>query len=102
MTARDALALATRGGAKVLGRTDIGYLAPGMCADMAIFDLNTLDFAGGAVHDPVGALMLCASSKAAYTIVNGKVVVRNGQLSTLDLQPLIKQHNQLALDLANG
>lgn len=101
MTARDALALATRGGAKVLGRTDIGYLAPGMCADMAIFDLNTLDFAGGAVHDPVGALMLCASSKAAYTIVNGKVVVRNGQLSTLDLKPLIKQHNQLALDLAN-
>lgn len=101
MTARDAIALATRGGAKVLGRKDIGHLAVGMCADIAMFDLNTLDFAGGAVHDPVGALMLCASSKAAYTIVNGKVVVKNGQLCTVDLNPLIQQHNQLAIQLAN-
>lgn len=101
MTARDAIALATRGGAKVLGRKDIGHLAVGMCADIAMFDLNTLDFAGGAVHDPVGALMLCASSKAAYTIVNGKIVVKNGQLCTVDLNPLIQQHNQLAIQLAN-
>lgn len=101
MTARDAIALATRGGAKVLGRKDIGHLAVGMCADIAMFDLNTLDFAGGAVHDPVGALMLCASSKAAYTIVNGKIVVKNGQLCTVDLNPLIQKHNQLAIQLAN-
>ena len=63
--------------------------------------MRFLDFAGGAVHDPVGALMLCASSKAAYTIVNGKIVVKNGQLCTVDLNPLIQQHNQLAIQLAN-
>ena len=79
MTVRDALALATRGGAQVLGRPDIGHLAPGMCADLALFDLRTLGFAGGAVHDPVGALLLCASPQAAWTVVNGRVVVDAGQ-----------------------
>jgi len=102
MTARDALALATRGGAEVLGRSDIGHLAPGMCADLALFDLRTLSFAGGAVHDPVGALMLCASPQAAWTLVNGRVVVREGQLATLELAPLVERHNALALQLARG
>jgi cytosine/adenosine deaminase-related metal-dependent hydrolase len=100
MTARAALSLATRGGAQVLGRSDIGHLAPGMCADLALFDLNTLAFAGGAVHDPVGALLLCASPQAAYTVVNGRVVVRQGQLATVELGPLIEKHNRLALQLA--
>jgi cytosine/adenosine deaminase-related metal-dependent hydrolase len=102
MTARDALAVATRGGAQVLGRTDIGHLAVGMCADLALFDLNTMGFAGGAVHDPVGALLLCASPQAAYTVVNGRVVVRQGQLTTVDLGPLIEQHNRLAIQLADA
>lgn len=100
MSARDALALATRGGAQVLGRSDIGHLAPGMCADLALFDLRTLGLAGGAVHDPVGALLLCASPQAAWTVVNGRVVVREGQLATLDLGPLLERHNQLARQLA--
>ena len=100
MSARDALALATRGGAQVLGRPDIGYLAPGMCADLALFDMRTLGFAGGAVHDPVGALLLCASPQAAWTVVNGRVVVREGQLATLDLGSLLERHNQLARQLA--
>ena len=100
MTARDALALATRGGAEVLGRRDIGHLAPGMCADLALFDLRTLGFAGGAVHDPVGSLLLCASPQAAYTVVNGKVVVREGQLATVALGPLLERHNRLARHLA--
>ncbi len=100
MTARDALELATRGGAQVLGRSDIGHIALGICADLALFDLRTLGFAGGAVHDPVGSLMLCASAQAAYTIVNGKVVVREGRLATLELEPLIEQHNRLAMQLA--
>jgi cytosine/adenosine deaminase-related metal-dependent hydrolase len=99
MTARDALSLATRCGAQVLGRSDIGHLAVGMCADLALFELNTLAFAGGAVHDPVGALLLCASPQAAYTVVHGQVVVRQGQLTTMDLGPLIERHNQLALTL---
>ncbi|HEY0200151.1 MAG TPA: 8-oxoguanine deaminase, partial [Burkholderiaceae bacterium] len=100
MTARDALTLATRGGAEVLGRGDIGQLAPGMCADMALFDLRSLGFAGGAVHDPVASLLLCASPQAAYTLVNGRVVVRQGQLTTVELGPLVERHNRLALALA--
>jgi cytosine/adenosine deaminase-related metal-dependent hydrolase len=102
MTARDALRVATRGGAQVLGRPDIGHLAVGMCADLALFDRNTLACAGGAVHDPVGALLLCASPQAAYTVVNGRVVVRQGQLTTLALGPLIERHNALARQLALG
>ncbi len=102
MTARDALHIATRGGATVLGRQDIGHLAPGMCADLALFDLRTLGFAGGAVHDPVASLMLCASPLAAHTVVNGRVVVRDGQLATVDLGPLIESHNRLAQRLAES
>jgi cytosine/adenosine deaminase-related metal-dependent hydrolase len=100
MTARDALALATRGGAQVLGRADIGHLAPGMCADLALFDLRGAAFAGGAVHDPVASLLLCASAQAAWTIVNGRVVVREGRLATLDLGPLVERHDALARTLA--
>ena len=102
MTARDALHVATRGGAQVLGRRDVGHLAVGMCADLALFDLRTLGFAGGAVHDPVASLLLCASPQAAYTVVNGRVVVRQGQLTTVDLGPLVERHNRLALDLAEA
>ena len=102
MTARDALHVATRGGAQVLGRRDVGHLAVGMCADLALFDLRTLGFAGGAVHDPVASLLLCASPQAAYTVVNGRVVVRQGQLTTVDLGPLVERHNRLGLDLAEA
>lgn len=102
MTARDALSIATRGGAQVLGRSDVGHLAPGMCADFAVFDLRTLGFAGGAVHDPVASLLLCASAQAAYTVVNGRVVVRQGQLTTVDLGPLLEKHNRLARELAQA
>ena len=98
-TARDMLAVATRGGAEVLGRSDIGHLAVGMCADLALFDLRTLAFAGGAVHDPVASLLLCASAQAAYTVVNGRIVVREGQLTTVDLGPLVERHNRLAMSL---
>jgi 8-oxoguanine deaminase len=102
MTARDALALATTGGAAVLGRSDIGHLAVGMCADLALWDLNTLAMAGGAVHDPVGALLLCASPQAAYTVVNGQVVVRQGRLTTVEIEPLIEAHNRYARALATA
>jgi len=102
MTARDALGLATRGGAKVLGRDDIGQLTVGRCADMALFDLQSLNYAGAAVHDPVGALLLCSSSQARTTIVNGRVVVRDGQLTSVDLGPLLERHNQLARLLVSG
>jgi len=102
MTPRDVLRMATRGGAQVLGRSDIGHLAVGMCADLVLFDLNTLGFAGGAVHDPVGSLLLCASPQADTTVVNGRVVVRQGQLATIDLGPLLEKHNALAVQLAQN
>jgi 8-oxoguanine deaminase len=102
MAVRDVLKIATQGGAQVLGRADIGHLAVGMCADLVLFDLNTLGFAGGAVHDPVGSLLLCASPQADTTIVNGKVVVRGGQLQTVDLGPLMERHNRLAIQLAQA
>jgi 8-oxoguanine deaminase len=100
MTARDTLRLATRGGATVLGRNDIGQIKVGYCADLALFDLRTLSFAGGAVHDPIGSLMLCASPQAAYVMVNGRVVVKDYQLTTVELGPLIEKHNALAIELA--
>lgn len=102
MTARDALWLATRGGARVLGRDDIGSLAPGRCADLALFDLNTLPLAGGAVHDPLAALLLCASPAARHVAVHGRWLVRDGQTTTLDLGPLVERHNRLAAGLVNG
>jgi cytosine/adenosine deaminase-related metal-dependent hydrolase len=71
-----------------------------MCADLALFDLDTVAFAGGAVHDPVASLLLCASPQAAFTVVNGRVVVREGRLTTLDVGPLVETHNRLALRLA--
>ena len=103
MTARQALRLATRGGAQVLGRAhDIGQITVGHAADLALFDLNTLPMAGGAVHDALGSLLLCASSPTRHTMVNGRWVVRDGQLTTVDLGPLIERHNRLALELAQS
>jgi 8-oxoguanine deaminase len=74
--------------------------SPGKCADLALYRTDTLAMAGGAVHDPVGALLLCASENTDYTIVNGKVVVRQGELTTVDTGVLIERHNALAWQLA--
>ena len=99
MTAREALEIATLGGAAVLGRDDIGALAPGMSADFVAFDLRTPAFAG-ALHDPVAALVFCAPSTVAWSVVDGKVVVRGEALATIDAGPLVERHNRLALELA--
>lgn len=101
MTARDALHLATRGSAKVLGRQDIGYLAPGMCADIALFDLQTTDYAGAAIHDPVASLMFCHSNPVKHALINGVVKVKNGALVALDLEQLLNTHNRMAWQLLN-
>jgi len=100
MTPRQALTLATKGGAKTLGRPDIGQIEKGFCADIAMFRTDTVGMAGGAIHDPIGALLLCSSQNADYTIVNGRVVVEKGELKTLELPKLIAQHNSLAHSLA--
>ena len=103
MTPRDALRLATRGGAQVLGRAhELGQIKEGYCADIAMFRTDTLSMAGAAVHDPVGALLMCASDNADFVVVNGRVVVRKGEIATVDMGPLIERHNQLAMQLALG
>lgn len=96
MTARDALRLATRGGAAVLGRTDIGSLQPGKCADFFAINLNTLDLAGGVVHDPVAAVVFCQPRRVDYTVVAGRFIVRQGQLVTVDESTLTERHNRAA------
>jgi cytosine/adenosine deaminase-related metal-dependent hydrolase len=95
MTARQALELATRGGAQVLKRGDIGSLEPGKCADFFAVNLNRLDYAG-ALHDPVAAVLFCAPVNVDYTVVGGNFVVKEGQMVTLDLPKLIEEHNQAA------
>lgn len=101
MTAREALELATRGGAAVLGRDDIGHLAPGMCADFFSLDLNTIDFAGG-LHDPVATVVFCAPQRAKYTVIDGKVIVEDGRIATVAMQPVIEEHNRQAAAIAGS
>ena len=101
LSARAALQLATRGGARVLGRDDTGMIAPGMAADLALFRLDDIGFAG-ALHDPLAALLFCAPRRADYTIVNGRVIVSAGRLTSVDLPVLIERHNRLAQHLVNG
>ena len=98
MGAREALEIATRGGARVLGRDDIGQIAPGMAADIVAFDIRGLDFAG-AQADPLAALVFCTPPKVSWSFINGRVVVREGVLATLDLPMQVERHNRLAADL---
>ncbi len=100
MTARQVLELATRGGAAVLGRGDLGSLEPGKCADFFAIDLNRLDYAG-ALHDPVAAVIFCAPQHVDYTLVGGEYVVKEGQLTTVDLPKLIEKHNRAAKRLCS-
>ncbi|MGE9550234.1 8-oxoguanine deaminase [Erwinia amylovora] len=101
LTAREALEIATLGGAKNLNRDDIGALAPGMMADLAIFRLDSPGLAG-ASHDPVAGLVFCNPGHVAYSIINGRVVVEEGNVVTVNLPVIVEQHNKLALRLATG
>ncbi len=98
MTAREALEIATLGGAAVLGRSDIGALEPGRCADFFTLDLGALRFAG-ALADPVAAVVFCAPQPARHTYVAGRPVVEDGRVVTLDLAPVIRAHNAHAARL---
>ena len=97
--ARQALEIATRGGAQVLGRDDIGVLAPGMAADIIGFDLNTLFMAGGAVHDPVAALVFGKAQTVDFAVVNGRMLVEDGVPVHLDVRNLVARHNTAARNL---
>ena len=96
LSARQVLEMATLGGAKVLGRNDIGALAAGMSADVIAFRTDTLAMAGAAVHDPVAALMFAAPQQVDLSIIHGKVVVQDGHLNSIDLPVVVERHNQLA------
>ncbi|RLC54125.1 MAG: 8-oxoguanine deaminase [Chloroflexota bacterium] len=99
LSAEEALWLATVGGAQVLGRDDIGELSPGKAADFIGFRLDRLDYAG-ALHDPLAALVFCTPQRVDFSVINGQVVVEDGHLLTVDLGPVIKQHNRIARELA--
>ncbi|WP_029557119.1 8-oxoguanine deaminase [Xanthobacter sp. 91] len=99
MSARTALEMATLGGARVLGRDDIGALVPGMAADFIAFDMSRLAYAG-ALHDPVAALIFCQSQDVSLSVINGRVVVRDGRLLTIDLAATVARHNAMAAELA--
>jgi len=92
LSAREALEMATLGGAAVLGRDDIGALAPGMAADLIAINLNRPDFAG-AQADPLAALVFCAPPKVDLSIINGRVVIEDGAFVDVDLGELVAQHN---------
>jgi len=95
-TAEDALRIATLGGARLLNREkELGNIAPGFAADIAIYDLNAVEFAGAAAQDPLGALLLCHPPRAKFVLVNGRIVVSYGQLATVYLQGLVTKINEL-------
>lgn len=99
LTAREALELGTLGGAKVLGRDDIGSLEPGKAADLIGIDLNRLNYAGS--HDPVAAVLFCDTPRVDFSMVDGRTVVQDGNLLTLDLLPVIERHNRIARDMVS-
>lgn len=101
LTARAALEMATRGGAVVLRRSDIGSLEPGKCGDFFTLDLNTVGYAGG-LGDPVAATLFCAPQPARYTVVGGRCIVEDGRVATVEMEPVIEEHNRHALALLGG
>jgi cytosine/adenosine deaminase-related metal-dependent hydrolase len=96
LSAEEALWVATRGGAEVLGRHDIGQLAPGKAADIIGLRLDKLAYAGAATHDAQAATVFCAPERVDLSIINGVTVVDEGHLVTLDLPPTIEHHNAIA------
>jgi cytosine/adenosine deaminase-related metal-dependent hydrolase len=101
LSPRQVLEMATRGGAAVLGRDDIGYLAPGMSADFVAINLNKIALAG-AIHDFVAALVLCQPQDVDYSVINGRFVVKEGQLTTIDTREVIKRHNEISIEMVDG
>ncbi|PZR39310.1 MAG: 8-oxoguanine deaminase [Ectopseudomonas oleovorans] len=102
LEARQALVLgwASKGSAKLLGRSDIGELAVGKQADLALFKLDELRFSGS--HDPLSALLLCGADRTDRVMIGGNWRVIDGQIEGLDVAQLIANHRQAARELING
>ena len=97
------LRIATLGGASILGRlNELGSLEAGKAADVIGIDLHTVAMAGGAVHDPVAALLLCSVDRVDLSIINGRQVVRDGRILTVDVEALVGRHNEIARRLVSG
>ena len=101
LTARQALEIATIGGARVLGRSDIGSLTVDKCADFIAIDLKRIDYAG-ALSDPVAAILFCNPVTVNYNVVGGRFIVKNGELQSLDLPIHTEEHNKAARRLLEG
>jgi cytosine/adenosine deaminase-related metal-dependent hydrolase len=101
LSIQEGLELATLGGAAVLERNDIGSLAEGKAADFIGVKLNKLALTGGAVHDPVGALLLCQVDNVDLSVINGVVIVSDGELLTLETSELISRHNEIAAEMTS-
>ena len=100
-SAREALELATLGGARMLARDDIGSLQPGMCADLVAFRVDGLEHAGSQ-GDVVAALLTCSPVRAWLSVINGRIVVDEGQLPGVDLPQLVRRHNTASVRLLAG
>jgi cytosine/adenosine deaminase-related metal-dependent hydrolase len=98
LSSDEALWMATRGGASVVGRDEIGALAPGMAADFIGIRLDRLGFAG-AQADPVAALLFCTPPTVDLSVINGRVIVDDGEIVTIDLPSVLVHHNELAAEL---
>ena len=101
LTAREALRLATSGGAAILGRDDIGVLAPNMAADLIGIDLEQLGLAGAGA-DPLAATLFCNPPSVDLSVINGQVVIEDGQLLTGDLEKIVERQNALSRQLLAG
>ncbi len=101
MGAEEMLEIATRGGAAVLGRDDLGRLETGMAADFVAWQLDALDYAG-AQHDPLAALVFCAPRRVDLAVINGRVRVWKGEIVGFDLERTIAHHNELSRRLVTG
>ena len=98
MSAREVLEIATLGGARVLGRDDLGSVEPGKRADLAVWDMRGVEAAGS--WDPVAALVLSGPTRVRHLVVEGRQVVRDGQMVTLDLASVLDRQRHLAVRLA--
>jgi cytosine/adenosine deaminase-related metal-dependent hydrolase len=100
LKAREALRMATVGGAACLGRDDLGSLVAGKRADIALFDLRNVGYSGA--EDPVAALVLCAPTRVETLIVEGRVVVENHELRTVTLDPILARHRRFAAKMVGS
>ena len=99
LTVEETLEMATLGGARVLGRDDLGSLQPGKAADFVGVTLDRLDFAGAACHDPVATLLMCTPPTVDLSVINGRIVVEDGQIPKLDMERIVARQNEIALDM---